>query len=173
MVFDHTIRYAVKHSSWGEVLVAATEQGICRIDFDDTPEILLKRLKDEYPQAILQAGDPDFSATAEQVLAFLEFPREELTLPLDMQGTAFQRKVWTVLQTIPPGLRVSYTEIAQKIGRPRSVRAVASAGASNRIAVAIPCHRVVRKNGDLAGYRWGIERKKALLEREGGTGGTI
>lgn len=160
------IRYFITHCYLGKLLIAVTDKGICRIDFGDTSEVLLRRLKDDFPETALETNDPAFSPAVDQVLAFLEVPQQGLAFPLDMQGTAFQRKVWNTLQSIPPGSTASYKEIAGQISSSKSVRAVANACASNRIAVAIPCHRVVRSNGDLAGYRWGVERKRALLKRE-------
>lgn len=161
-----SIRYAIVQSYLGWVLVAATEQGICKIDIDAEPEILRTRLKADFPEANLQDNDPEFKTIIAQTLSFLEAPEQGLSLPLDIQGTAFQRRVWAILQTIPPGSTASYTEIAKMIGRPKAARAVARACAANHLAVAIPCHRAVRGDGDLAGYRWGIERKQALLDRE-------
>lgn len=119
-----------------------------------------------FPEAKSQENDPTFTTIVSQTLAFLEAPEQGFTLPLDVQGTAFQRRVWAALQNIQPGSTASYAEIAKQIGNPKAARAVAQACASNKIAVAIPCHRVVRSNGDLGGYRWGIERKRAILERE-------
>jgi len=161
-----TIRYATARSYLGWVLVAATDRGVCRIDFGNSPDDLQTRLQAAFPHAKLQADDPDFDKTITETLAFLDAPEQGLALPLDVQGTAFQRRVWTALQTIPAGKTASYGEIAAQIGQPNAARAVAQACASNRIAVAIPCHRVVRRNGDLGGYRWGTERKRAILQRE-------
>jgi len=161
------IQYATTQCYLGWVLVAATPQGICRIDIDADPEALQNRLQSAFPQAQLQEGDPSFADTVVRTLAFLEAPERGLDLPLDIQGTAFQQRVWSALQSIPAGETRSYAEIARQIGQPRAVRAVASACAANLLAVAIPCHRVVRSDGGLGGYRWGIERKESLLEREG------
>lgn len=161
-----SIRYAIVQSYLGWVLIAATEQGVCKIDFDDTPEILLTRLKTNFPKAKLQDNDPTFTTIVSQTLAFLESPKQGFTLPLDVQGTAFQRRVWAILQTIQPGSTASYTEIAKRIGNPKAARAVAQACASNKIAIAIPCHRVIRSDSGLGGYRWGIERKQTILDRE-------
>ncbi|MCI0399308.1 MAG: bifunctional DNA-binding transcriptional regulator/O6-methylguanine-DNA methyltransferase Ada [Chloroflexi bacterium] len=161
---------ATKLSYLGWVLVAATAQGICAIEFGESPEMLSERLRDRFPQAEFQDSDPAFEATVAQVLAFLESPQQGLDLPLDVQGTAFQRRVWLALQQIPAGATMSYGDVAARIGSPKAGRAVAQACASNGIAVAIPCHRVVRGNGELGGYRWGIERKRALLEREAAEG---
>ena len=129
-------------------------------------EALLNELRDQFPRAHLVGGDREFERIAAKVIAFVEAPRGSLELPLDIQGTAFQHRVWEALRRIPAGATASYTEIAEAIGAPKSVRAVASACAANRLAVAIPCHRVIRTGGALSGYRWGVERKRALLKRE-------
>ena len=161
-----SIRYGIVHSYLGWLLVAATEHGICRIDFDDTPGELHTRLRTAFPAADFRENDPEFRTTINQTLAFLEKPGQGLSLPLDIQGTAFQRRVWTALQNVPAGSTVSYTELAQRIGNPRAARAVARACAANHLAVAIPCHRVVRRDGGPGGYRWGLDRKKTLIQRE-------
>lgn len=161
------IRHAIEPCSLGLVLVAATPRGVCAIEFADSGEELMDRLKARFPQARFEASDEPFRAWIAQILAHLDQPGAALDLPMDVQGTVFQRRVWQALQSIPPGQTLSYTELAQRLGQPSAVRAVASACANNRIAVAIPCHRVVRANGDLAGYRWGVERKAELLRREG------
>jgi AraC family transcriptional regulator of adaptative response/methylated-DNA-[protein]-cysteine methyltransferase len=161
------IRFAIVPCFLGWALVAATGQGICAIDFGDTAKALKENLSRRFPKAEFQDPDPQFTAMIGQVLSFLDEPhRGRLDLPLDVQGTAFQRRVWLVLQEIPPGDTVSYAGIASRIGKPTAARAVAKACAANPIAVAIPCHRVVRGNGQLGGYRWGVERKRVLLERE-------
>jgi AraC family transcriptional regulator, regulatory protein of adaptative response / methylated-DNA-[protein]-cysteine methyltransferase len=161
-----TIRCAIAQSYLGLVLIAATERGVCRIDIDDSRQKLLAALQESFPEADLQMGDAAFEQDVRQVLAFLERPQKGLALPLDIQGTAFQRRVWSALQEIPAGSTASYAQVAQRIGKPAASRAVASACAANKIAVAIPCHRVVRSDGGLGGYRWGLARKEALLERE-------
>jgi AraC family transcriptional regulator of adaptative response/methylated-DNA-[protein]-cysteine methyltransferase len=161
-----SIRYAIRQTYLGLVLIAATGRGICKIDFDDSEQELLERLQERFPHAELNGHDPYFAETVNQVLAFLEQPQAGLELPLDIQGTAFQRRVWVALRDIPPGRIVTYGDIARKIGRPTASRAVAGACAANQIAVAVPCHRVVRGDGGLGGYRWGIARKEAILERE-------
>jgi len=161
-----SIRYAIVQSYLGWVLIGATEKGICKIDFGNTPEILQANLRAKFPQAELQDNDPTLNIIVAKILALLEAPHQGLELQLDIQGTAFQRRVWLALQDIPSGSTASYTEIAARIGNPKAARAVAQACASNQIAVAVPCHRVVRSNGTLGGYRWGIERKWAILERE-------
>jgi AraC family transcriptional regulator of adaptative response/methylated-DNA-[protein]-cysteine methyltransferase len=164
---DMRIRFAIVPCFLGLVLVAATAQGICAIDFGDTPGTLKECLHRHFPKAEFQDPDPNFTAMIAQVLSFLEAPyRARLDLPLDVRGTAFQRRVWLALQEIPSGDTVSYADIAARIGKPNAARAVAQACAANPIAVAVPCHRVVRGNGQLGGYRWGVERKRVLLERE-------
>jgi AraC family transcriptional regulator, regulatory protein of adaptative response / methylated-DNA-[protein]-cysteine methyltransferase len=160
------IRVATAHSFLGWTLVAATDRGICSIEFGDTPQIMIERLRNRFPKAELDENDPHFGDWVSKVTAFLEAPAKGLDLPLDIQGTAFQKRVWKALQEILPGATRTYTEVAAEIGKPKGARAVARAIASNKIAVAIPCHRVVRSNGNLAGYRWGIERKQALLQHE-------
>lgn len=164
---DVLIRFAVVPCFLGLVLVAATERGICAIDFGDTAKSLEENLRRRFPKAVFQDPDPQFAATIGEVLAFLENPRPgRLGLPLDVQGTAFQRRVWLTLQQIPAGDTVSYAEVASRVGKPKAARATARACAANPLAVAIPCHRVVRGDGQLGGYRWGLERKRVLLERE-------
>jgi AraC family transcriptional regulator of adaptative response/methylated-DNA-[protein]-cysteine methyltransferase len=161
-----SIRYSLVQSYLGWVLVAVTDRGVCQIDIDDSPEILKMRLGNNFPNARLQVEESKLSKMIEQTLAFLEVPKQNFTVPLDIQGTAFQQRVWNALQDIQPGTTASYGDIAKKIGNPKGARAVAQACASNNIAVVIPCHRVVRKNGDLGGYRWGIERKQKILKHE-------
>lgn len=160
------IRFAVGQCSLGAILVAQSQRGICAILLGDGPERLVRDLQDQFPKAELIGCDTGFEQLIAQVVGFIEAPAMGLRLPLDVQGTAFQERVWHVLREIPPGTTVSYTELAERIGSPKAVRAVARACATNHIAVAIPCHRVVRRDGDLAGYRWGIERKRELLRRE-------
>lgn len=160
------IRFAIEPCYLGWVLIAATDMGICAIEFADEPRAPEERLRARFPQADLTEGGPDFAAWVARLLAYLEAPQDALDLPLDIQGTAFQRRVWQALRDIPPGSTSTYGQIAARIGNPRAARAVAGACASNAIAVAIPCHRVVRGVGGLGGYRWGIERKRALLETE-------
>lgn len=160
------IRFAIGECSLGSVLVAASGKGVCAILLGDDPEILLTDLQDQFPRARLAGGDKEFERLTAGVISFVEAPRGDLDVPLDIQGTAFQHRVWEALRRIPAGATASYTEIAAAIGAPKSVRAVARACASNHLAVAIPCHRVVRTDGSLSGYRWGIERKRALLAKE-------
>jgi AraC family transcriptional regulator, regulatory protein of adaptative response / methylated-DNA-[protein]-cysteine methyltransferase len=160
------IRFAVGECSLGSILVAATDKGVCAILLGDKPEGLVRELEDRFPRATLIGGDPGFERWVAKVVGFVEAPALGLDLPLDMRGTAFQQRVWQALRKIPAGSTVSYSQIAKRIGLPKAVRAVAHACATNAIAVAIPCHRVVRNDGSLAGYRWGVERKRALLELE-------
>lgn len=160
------IRFAVGETSLGAVLVAASERGVCAILFGETPDALVEDLQRRFPKARLLSGDRSFEQWVAKVVGFVEAPRLGLDLPLDIRGTVFQRRVWKALQQIPLGSTLSYAEVAAKIGAPGSARAVARACASNRLAMAIPCHRVVRNDGGLSGYRWGIERKRALLDRE-------
>ena len=164
------IRFAVGECSFGSILVAASENGICAILLGDNPEELTKDLQDRFQKAELAGGDSAFERIVAVVVGFIENPELGLHLPLDIRGTAFQQRVWQALRKIPAGTTASYTEIARRIGRPKSARAVARACGTNPLAVAIPCHRVVRTSGDLAGYRWGIERKQELLRRETASG---
>jgi AraC family transcriptional regulator, regulatory protein of adaptative response / methylated-DNA-[protein]-cysteine methyltransferase len=161
-----SIRFAVGECSLGSILVAATDKGVCAIQFGDDPDTLVRELQDRFPKARLIGGDESFEQLVAKVVGFVEAPARGLDLPLDVRGTAFQQRVWQALREIPSGATATYARIAERIGRPKAVRAVAQACASNGIAVAIPCHRVVRNDGALSGYRWGVERKRALLERE-------
>jgi len=160
------ILFAVGESSLGSILVASTEKGVCAISLGNNPDALVKDLQDRFPKARLVGGDREFERLVSKVIGFVEAPNVGLDLPLDVRGTAFQRRVWQALREIPAGSTASYSEIAERIGAPKAARAVAQACASNPIAVAIPCHRVVRIDGNLSGYRWGVDRKRALLERE-------
>ena len=160
------IRFAVGECSLGSILVAATDKGVCAILLGDDPDALVRDLQDRFPKAPLIGGDARFEQLVATVVGFVEAPAHGLDLPLDVRGTAFQQRVWQALREIPRGATASYAEIAARIGRPKAVRAVAQACAANPLAVAIPCHRVVRTDGALSGYRWGVERKRALLERE-------
>ncbi|MBT9611257.1 bifunctional DNA-binding transcriptional regulator/O6-methylguanine-DNA methyltransferase Ada [Aquabacterium sp.] len=163
---DTVIHFAVAQCSLGAVLVAASAWGVCAISLGDDADALTRELQDRFPQAELIGADTDFERLVAQVIGLVEMPTQSHSLPLDVRGTAFQQRVWQALRDIPPGQTVSYTELAERIGSPTSVRAVARACASNTLAVAIPCHRVVRLNGELSGYRWGVARKQALLVRE-------
>lgn len=160
------IRFAVGECSLGSILVAATERGICAISLGDDPNALVEDLQNRFFQAKFSGGDRKFNRLVAKVVGFIERPSAGLDLPLDVQGTAFQHRVWQLLGKIPCGQTATYSEIAARLGQPQSVRAVASAVAANQLAVAIPCHRVVRTGGALAGYRWGVDRKAALLKRE-------
>ena len=160
------IRFAVGASSLGAILVAATGRGICAILMGDDPELLVRDLQDRFPKAQLTGADDAFEQTVALVVGCVEAPRIGLDLPLDLRGTAFQQRVWEALRAIPAGETVSYTALARRIGSPAAVRAVAGACAANPVAVAIPCHRVVKNDGGLSGYRWGIERKAELIARE-------
>jgi AraC family transcriptional regulator of adaptative response/methylated-DNA-[protein]-cysteine methyltransferase len=164
-----TIRFAVGECSLGSILVAASEKGVCAIMLGNDPDALARDLQNRFPKAHLIGGDRDFEALIAKVVGFIEAPKIGLDLPLDVRGSAFQQRVWQALREIPAGSTASYSEIAERIGLPRAVRAVAKACASNAIAVAIPCHRVLRIDRSLSGYRWGVERKRALLKREGVT----
>jgi AraC family transcriptional regulator of adaptative response/methylated-DNA-[protein]-cysteine methyltransferase len=163
---DEDIRFAIGECSLGSILVAASARGVCAILLGDDPDALARDLQDRFPRATLTGGDPEFERLVSQVVGFVEAPRLGLELPLDVRGTAFQQRVWQALREVPAGSTVSYTEIARRIGAPSSVRAVAHACGANALAVAIPCHRVIRTDGGLSGYRWGVERKRALLQRE-------
>ena len=160
------IRFAVGQASLGAVLVAATEKGVCAILLGDDPEALVRDLQDRFPRAELEGGDAEFERMVAQVVGLVEAPGQRLDLPLDIRGTAFQQRVWAALSAIPAGKTATYKEIAQAIGQPTAVRAVAQACGANPLAIAIPCHRVVRSDGDLSGYRWGVERKRKLIDRE-------
>jgi AraC family transcriptional regulator, regulatory protein of adaptative response / methylated-DNA-[protein]-cysteine methyltransferase len=161
-----SIRFAVGQCSLGAILVAMSNRGICAILLGDDPGELVHELEDQFPKAELVGADRDFERWIAQVVGLVERPGTAAELPLDVQGTAFQQRVWQLLREIPRGQTISYAELARRAGAPRAVRAVASACAANRIAIAIPCHRVVRSDGSFAGYRWGIERKEKLLKRE-------
>jgi AraC family transcriptional regulator of adaptative response/methylated-DNA-[protein]-cysteine methyltransferase len=161
------IRFAIGECSLGSILVAASARGVCAILLGDDPDALARDLQDRFPRAELIGGDVGFERLVARVVGLIEAPGLGLDLPLDVRGTVFQQRVWQALRQIPAGSTASYQEVARRIGAPGSVRAVARACASNALAVAIPCHRVVRTDGGLSGYRWGVERKRALLRREG------
>lgn len=160
------IRFAIGECSLGSILVAQSDRGICSILLGDDPDALARDLQDRFPEAELIGGDAGFEQLVASVVGFVEAPALGLNLPLDIRGTVFQQRVWQALRAIPPGSTASYAEIAARIGAPQSARAVARACGANALAVAIPCHRVVRASGALSGYRWGVERKRALLDRE-------
>jgi AraC family transcriptional regulator, regulatory protein of adaptative response / methylated-DNA-[protein]-cysteine methyltransferase len=164
---NEEIRFALGQTSLGAILVASSKRGVASILLGNDPDALLRQLQDRFPKAKLIGADRDYEALVARVVGFIETPQIGLNLPLDVRGTAFQRRVWQALQEIPVGQTASYAEIAQRIGSPKAIRAVAGACAANNLAVAIPCHRVVRNDGALSGYAWGVERKKALLDREG------
>lgn len=161
-----TIRFALAECSLGSLLVASTDKGVCCVLLGDDAQALIEDLQHRFAAAELVGADARYEQTVAQVVALMEQPRIGLALPLDVQGTAFQQRVWQALQSIPAGQTVSYSELAQRLGMPQAARAVASAVAANPIAVAVPCHRVLRNDGSISGYRWGVERKRALLLRE-------
>ncbi len=163
---DVTIRFGIGQCSLGAILVAASRQGVCAILLGDDPEALARDLQDRFPKASLIGGDAQFEQWMATVIGFVETPRVGLDLPLDVRGTAFQQRVWKALRQIPVGTTATYAAIANRIGSPKAVRAVAQACGANALAVAIPCHRVVRTDQGLSGYRWGVERKRALLDLE-------
>jgi AraC family transcriptional regulator of adaptative response/methylated-DNA-[protein]-cysteine methyltransferase len=161
-----TIRFAVGECSLGAILVAATEKGVCAILLGDDADRLARELQDRFPRADLIGGNRAFERLVAKAVGLVEAPALGCDLPLDVRGTAFQQRVWQALRAIPAGETASYAEIARRIGAPKAVRAVAGACAANPVAVAIPCHRIVRNDGGLSGYRWGVARKRALLQRE-------
>jgi AraC family transcriptional regulator, regulatory protein of adaptative response / methylated-DNA-[protein]-cysteine methyltransferase len=161
-----TIAYALGACSLGTVLVASTAKGICAILIGDAEEALVQEVRGRFPNAALAPAQPGFAQTLARVIAFVDAPRAAFDLPLDVRGTVFQQRVWDALRRIPPGETVSYTELAERVGQPSAARAVAGACAANPAAIAIPCHRVLRNDGAISGYRWGVERKRALLDRE-------
>ena len=160
------IRFAIGDCDLGAILVAATDKGVCAILLGDNPDVLARQLQDRFPRAELIGADADFEAIVARVIAMVEQPGVGLDLPLDIRGSAFQQRVWEALRRLRSGETASYAEIARRIGAPNAARAVAQACGANKLAVAVPCHRIVRTNGDLSGYAWGVERKRALLERE-------
>jgi AraC family transcriptional regulator of adaptative response/methylated-DNA-[protein]-cysteine methyltransferase len=163
---NEDIKFAVGQTSIGAILVASSKKGVAAILLGDDPDELVRSLQDRFPKARLVGGDRNYEALVARVVGFVEEPGIGLDLPLDVRGTAFQRRVWQALRAIPVGATVGYAQIARRIGSPKAARAVADACAANALAVAIPCHRVVRNNGALSGYAWGVERKRALLDRE-------
>jgi AraC family transcriptional regulator of adaptative response/methylated-DNA-[protein]-cysteine methyltransferase len=164
---DTDIRFAVGQTSLGAILVAESDRGIVAVTLGDDPDGLVRDLQDRFPKARLIGGDAGFEARVAQVVGAVEHPGTGIDLPLDIRGTAFQQRVWRALRQIPAGKTVTYADLAEKIGDPKAVRAVAGACAANSLAVLIPCHRVIRTDGSLSGYRWGVERKRGLLMREG------
>jgi AraC family transcriptional regulator, regulatory protein of adaptative response / methylated-DNA-[protein]-cysteine methyltransferase len=169
---NEEMKFAVGQTSLGAVLVASRKKGVAAILLGDDPDELVRNLQDRFPKADLIGADRDYEALVAQVVGSIEQPGIGLDLPLDVRGTAFQQRVWQAMREIPVGDTASYAEIARRIGSPKAMRAVADACASNNLAVAIPCHRVIRKDGSLSGYAWGVDRKRALLDRESAqTGG--
>jgi AraC family transcriptional regulator of adaptative response/methylated-DNA-[protein]-cysteine methyltransferase len=160
------VRFAVGECSLGSILVAATERGVCAVSLGDDPEQLLRDFAAQFAEAELLGADAAFERLVSEVIAGVECPSRALGLPLDIRGTVFQQRVWQALREIPKGTTVTYSSLAQQLGVPAATRAVARACATNVLAVVIPCHRVVRQDGNLAGYRWGLERKRTLLARE-------
>ena len=167
---NEEIKFAVGQTSLGAILVASSRKGVASILLGDDPDELVRNLQDRFPKAHLIGADREYEALVARVVGFVEVPAIGLDLPLDVRGTAFQQRVWQALREIPVGETVSYAEIAHRIGFPNAMRAVAGACAANNLAVAIPCHRVVRKDGSLSGYAWGVRRKRALLDREASQG---
>jgi AraC family transcriptional regulator of adaptative response/methylated-DNA-[protein]-cysteine methyltransferase len=163
---DAEIFFALGKCSLGSILVARSDKGICSIQFGDDPILLVRDLQDQFPTADLIGDEPAYEEMVNQVIRIVENPQLELDLALDVRGTEFQQLVWKAVQRIPVGSTATYSDIAQEIGMPNAARAVAEACAANVLAVAIPCHRVIRADGSLSGYRWGVERKRALLEGE-------
>ncbi|VIO69691.1 Bifunctional transcriptional activator/DNA repair enzyme Ada [Bradyrhizobium ivorense] len=163
---NEEIKFAIGQTYLGAILVASSTKGVAAILLGDDAEALLRELQDRFPNARLIGADREYEAIVARVVGFVEAPRLGLDLPLDVRGTAFQQRVWQALRDIPVGATVTYAELAQRIGSCKSVRAVAGACAVNKLAVAIPCHRVIRTDGSVSGYAWGVERKRALLDRE-------
>jgi AraC family transcriptional regulator of adaptative response/methylated-DNA-[protein]-cysteine methyltransferase len=163
---NEEIRFAVGETSLGAILVASSTRGVASILLGDDPDQLVRNLQDRFPRAHLIGADRDYEALVARVVGFVEAPRLGLNLPLDVRGTAFEQRVWQALREIPAAETASYMEIARRIGAPRAARAVAAACAANNLAIAIPCHRVIRNDGALSGYAWGAERKRELLDRE-------
>jgi AraC family transcriptional regulator of adaptative response/methylated-DNA-[protein]-cysteine methyltransferase len=163
----NAIRFAVGECSLGSILVASSDRGVCAILMGNDPDALVRDLQDRFPKANLVGADSEYEKLVAKVVGFIEAPKIGLDLPLDVRGTAFQRRVWKELQRIPAGKTVSYSQVADRIGFPKSARAVAQACGANALAVAIPCHRVLRTDGNISGYAWGVDRKRALLLREG------
>jgi AraC family transcriptional regulator of adaptative response/methylated-DNA-[protein]-cysteine methyltransferase len=163
---QEVITFAVGQCSLGAILVASSDKGVAAISLGDDPELLVRELQDRFPNAQLVGGDANYEKLVATVVGFVEEPARGFHLPLDVRGTAFQQRVWQALRELPVGATATYSAIAERIGSPSAVRAVAGACAANSLAVAIPCHRVIRHDGTLSGYRWGVDRKRTLLERE-------
>lgn len=160
------IRYGIAQTSLGPVIVGMSPRGLCAIEPGDDETALPGRLKADFPDTEVREAGAELAPVLQQVVRFLDQPGTDLDIPLDMQGSEFQVRVWELLRAIPAGTTLSYTDLAKRLGNPGSARAVAGACAANRLAVAIPCHRIIRRDGGLSGYRWGLERKRALLDRE-------
>ncbi len=160
------IQFTIVPSPIGNIMVAATQRGVCNVTIGDDDEILESGLRDEFPNATVERAHGGFEDWSDKLVAYVEGRTTELDLPLDIGGTAFQRRVWHALQQIPYGVTRTYTDVAKSLDVPRAVRAVANACANNRVALAIPCHRVIRSDGGLGGYKWGLQRKKQLLSAE-------
>jgi AraC family transcriptional regulator, regulatory protein of adaptative response / methylated-DNA-[protein]-cysteine methyltransferase len=163
---DTDIFFAIGKATLGSILVAQSDKGVCSILIGDDPEVLIQDLQKQFPKANLIGDETGYQELVAKVVGLIEEPGVGLDLPLDIRGTAFQQRVWKALQQIPPGTTATYTDIANRIGMPKAVRAVAQACGANSLAVAIPCHRVIRNDGSLSGYRWGVDRKRALLDKE-------
>jgi len=163
---DNCMRFAIGKSSLGQVLVAVTDKGVAAIFLGDDPDLLIHELRDRFPKADIVAADATLERWMAVIIDLVERPSIRFDLPLDVRGTAFQLRVWEALRRIPAGATANYSEIAIQIGRPSAARAVASACAANPLAIAIPCHRVVRSDESISGYRWGVDRKAELLRRE-------
>ena len=161
-----TIGYSIARSALGKVLVAATERGVSAVYLGDSEAKLVQELKDEYPRAELVAADDSFERWVKEIVQRVEGRPPRIELPLDLQATAFQRRVWQELQRIPAGTTLTYSQVARAVGSPKAVRAVARACATNPVSIIVPCHRVIRQDGNLAGYRWGLSRKEQLLAQE-------
>ena len=167
---DEEIKFAVGQTSLGAILVASSKKGVAAILLGDDPDELVRNLQDRFPRARFIGADRDYEALVARVVGFVEAPKIGLNLPLDVRGTAFQERVWQALREIPVGTTICYAELARRIGSPKAARAVAAACSANKLAIAIPCHRVVRNDGSLSGYAWGVERKRVLLDREASQG---
>jgi AraC family transcriptional regulator, regulatory protein of adaptative response / methylated-DNA-[protein]-cysteine methyltransferase len=167
---NEEIKFAVGQTSLGAILVASSKKGVAAILLGDDPDELVRNLQDRFPRARFIGADRDYEALVARVVGFVEAPKIGLNLPLDVRGTAFQERVWQALREIPVGTTICYAELARRIGSPKAARAVAAACSANKLAVAIPCHRVVRNDGSLSGYAWGVERKRVLLDREASQG---